>query len=107
MIPRASIPCLWAVAGFGQAPMPPTVPQPTNVDLSQGAVGELPPGWNMSKAVLDAGYRAERRERGCGQHLSTCVAYVAPPVIGTVRAAALQQTFPADLISENPSDSVL
>jgi hypothetical protein len=66
------------------------------VGLSQGAAGEIPPGWNMPKAVLDAGYRAERREQGCGQHLSTCVAYVAPPVIGTVRAAELQQTFPAD-----------
>ena len=96
MIPRASILCLWAVAACGQARMPPTVPQPTNVDFSQGAVGEFPPGWTMSKAVLDAGYRAERREQGCGQHLSTCVAYVAPPIIGTVRAAALGQTFPAD-----------
>jgi uncharacterized protein (TIGR03435 family) len=91
---RASILCLWAVAAFGQ--IFPTVPQPTNVDLSQGAVGEIPPGWNMPKFVLDAGYRAERREQGCGQHLSTCVAYVAPPVIGTVRAAELQQTFPAE-----------
>ena len=94
MILRASILCLWAAAASGQ--LRPTVPQPTNVDFSQGEVGQLPPGWNMPQFVLDAGYRAERREQGCGQHLSTCVAYVAPPVIGTVRAAELEQTFPAD-----------
>ena len=94
MILRASILCLWAAAASGQ--LPATVPQPTNVDLSQGEVGQLPPGWNMPQIVLDAGYRAERREQGCGQHLSTCVAYVAPPVIGTVRAAEFAQTFPAD-----------
>jgi uncharacterized protein (TIGR02246 family) len=86
--------CLWAVVAFGQ--LRPTVPQPANVDFSQGDVGQLPPGWNMPQFVLDAGYRAERREQGCGQHLSACVAYVAPPVIGTVRAAELGQTFPAD-----------
>jgi uncharacterized protein (TIGR02246 family) len=94
VIPRASILCLLAVAAFGQ--MRPTVPQPTNVDFSQGEEGQLPPGWNMPQFVLDAGYRAERRQQGCGQHLSTCIAYVAPSVIGTVRAAELGQTFPAD-----------
>jgi uncharacterized protein (TIGR02246 family) len=93
VIPRASILWLGAVAAFGQ--IRPSVPQPTNVDLSQGEISQLPPGWNMPPFVLDAGYRAERRTQGCGQHLSSCVAYVAPPLIGAVRAAELQQAFPA------------
>jgi uncharacterized protein (TIGR02246 family) len=94
VIPRASILCLWAVAAFGQ--LRPTVPQPTNLDFSQGEIGELPHGWNMPQLVLDAGYRAERRQQGCGQYFSSCVAIVPPSVIGTVRAAEVQQTFPAD-----------
>ena len=94
MILRASILCLWAVAAWSQ--VGPTLPQPTNVDFSQGEIGEIPPGWNMPQFVMNAGYRVERRQQGCGQHLSSCVAYVAPPVIGAVRAAELQQRFPAD-----------
>jgi hypothetical protein len=86
--------CLFAGVGLGQ--LRPTVPEPTNVDLSQGAIGEIPPGWNMPPAVLDAGYRAELRQQDCGWRFSICVAYVPPRVIGAVRAAELAQTFPAD-----------
>jgi len=89
---RAAIFCFLTVAAFGQPR--PTVPQPTNIDFTQGAIGQMPPGWDMPPAVLAAGYRTELRDEGCGR-FPTCVAYVAPAVIGTVRAAELQQSFPA------------
>jgi hypothetical protein len=85
--------CSFALAVLGQSV--PTAPQPTNIDFSQGAIGQMPPGWSMPPVVLAAGYRAELREEGCGQ-FPRCVAYVAPPVIREVRAAELQQTFPAE-----------
>jgi hypothetical protein len=90
---KAAIFCSLTLAAFGQ--MRPTVPRPTNIDFSQGAIGQMPPGWNMPPTVLDAGYRTELREEGCGR-FPRCVAYVAPAVIGTVRAAELQQAFPAE-----------
>ncbi len=91
---RIAVACLLAATAFGQPPI--TVPHPTNVDFSKGETGQIPPGWEMPPAVLNAGYRAELRHQDCGQRFSSCVAYVPPPVIGTVRAAELAQTFPAD-----------
>jgi len=91
---KAAILCFLAAAvAFAQ--LKPTVPQPTNITFAEGGIALLPPGWNMPQAVLDAGYRAEIREQGCGPRFSRCVAYVAPPVPGAVRAAELAQTFPA------------
>jgi hypothetical protein len=49
----------------------------------------------MQPAMLDAGYRAELRQQDYGR-FSRCVAYVAPSVIRTVRAAELYERFPAD-----------
>jgi hypothetical protein len=87
-----SILCLLAGTVFGQ--LPPTVPEPTNVDFSIGALGQIPFGWEMPPFVLAAGYRAELRREGCGR-FPVCVAYVAPDVVANVRAAELSQTFPA------------
>lgn len=78
---------LWSVAA--------NRPHPTNIDFSEGAIGQMPPGWEMPPAVLDAGYRTEIRQEGCGR-FPVCVAYVAPAVIGNIRAAELQQSFPAE-----------
>jgi hypothetical protein len=89
---RAALLCLSAVAAVAQIPA--TVPQPTNIDFSSGAIGQMPPGWDMPQFVLDAGYRSELRRDDCGR-FSVCVAYVAPAVIENVRAAELGQTFPA------------
>lgn len=93
MMRYAAILCSFTLAVFGQAV--PTVPQPSNVDFSQGVIGQVPPGWNMPPVVLAAGYRAELREEDCGR-FPRCVAYVAPPVIREVRTAELQQAFPAE-----------
>ena len=90
---KAGMLCSLTLVAFGQ--LPPIGPQPTNIDFSQGAMGQMPPGWHMPQMVLDAGYRTELREDGCGR-FPTCVAYVAPAVIGQVRAAELQQSFPAE-----------
>jgi hypothetical protein len=84
--------CISAVAALAQ--IQPTVPQPTNIDFSAGAIGQMPPGWDMPQFVRDAGYRTELHRDDCGR-FSVCVAYVAPPVIDKVRAAELAQTFPA------------
>jgi len=89
---RVAILCISAVAAVAQ--IPPTVSQPTNVDFSSGAIGQMPPGWDMPQFVLDAGYRTELRQDDCGR-FSVCVAYVEPAVIDKVRAAELTQTFPA------------
>jgi hypothetical protein len=89
---RAAILCISAVAAVAQ--IPPTVPQPTNIDFSSGAIGQMPPGWDMPQFVRDAGYSTELRRDGCGR-FPVCVAYIAPPVIDKVRAAELTQTFPA------------
>ena len=79
------------------APLPSrnTVPTPTNIDFSQGEIGKEPPGWELWKGARDAGYRAEWQQQNCGR-FSTCVQYVAPSVIKDVRAAELEQVFPAD-----------
>jgi hypothetical protein len=90
---RPAILLLLATAAFGQ--LQPTNPHPTNVDFSEGQIGEFPPGWNMPQAVLDAGYRVQLRRQDCKERFSSCVIYLAPPQIGGVRAAELQQTFPA------------
>jgi hypothetical protein len=87
----ASILLLTGMA-FGQ--LRPTVPEPTNIDFSIGTPRQIPFGWEMPAFVTAAGYRAELRHEGCGL-FPTCVAYVAPDVIGRVRAAELAQTFPA------------
>jgi hypothetical protein len=84
--------CISAVAAVAQIPA--TVPQPTNIDFSSGAIGQMSPGWDMPQFVRDAGYRTELRRDDCGR-FSVCVAYVAPAVIDKVRAAELTQTFPA------------
>jgi len=89
---RAAMLCISAVAAVAQIPA--TVPQPTNIDFSMGAIGQMPPGWDMPQFVRDAGYRTELRRDDCGR-FSFCVAYVAPSVIDKVRAAELTQTFPA------------
>jgi hypothetical protein len=89
---RAAMLCISAVAAVAQIPA--TVPQPTNIDFSTGAIGQMPPGWDMPQFVRDAGYRAELRRDDCGR-FSVCVANVAPPVIDKVRAAEFTQTFPA------------
>lgn len=91
---RAALPFFWGVIVFAQ--FGPSVPEPTNIDFSQGEIGKMPPGWNMTSTVLDAGYRAEWRQDDCGSRFSSCVAYVAPPVLGEVPAAALGQSFPAE-----------
>src|SRR5580693_8873825 len=52
---RATMLCISAVAAIAQ--LRPTVPQPTNLDFSCGAIGQMPPGWDMPQFVLDAGYR--------------------------------------------------
>ena len=84
--------CISAVAAVAQIPA--TVPQPSNIDFSTGAIGQMPPGWDMPQLVRDAGYRTELRRDDCGR-FSVCVAYVAPTMIDKVRAAVLTQTFPA------------
>jgi hypothetical protein len=90
---RPALLCFLAATAFAQ--IQPTVPEPTNIDFSQGEDGQIPPGWNMPPAVLDAGYRAELRHQDCGARFSVCVGYVRPAVLEKVRAAELQQTFPA------------
>jgi len=92
-MPRIALFFLSATLAFGQ--LPATVPEPTNVSFSEGPIGQMPPGWDMPKQVLDAGYRTELRDRGCGFSFARCVAYVTPGVVRTVRAAELTQTFPA------------
>ncbi len=82
-----------AVMALGQ--LRPTNPHPTNVDFSEGEVGQLPTGWNMPKMVVDAGYRAELYRQGCGERFASCVVYLPPPHIDNVRAAEVQQSFPA------------
>lgn len=84
--------CVFAVAAVAQIPA--SVPQLTNIDFSTGALGQMPPGWDMPEFVRDAGYSTELRRDGCGR-FPVCVAYVAPKVIDKVRAAELTQTFPA------------
>ena len=71
-----------------------SVAKPTNIDFSDGEIGQMPPGWHIPAAVLEAGYRAEWQQQDCGR-FSTCVQYVPPSVIKDVRAAELQQIFPA------------
>jgi hypothetical protein len=96
MINRAAILCFFTFASFAQVQLRvhPNVDQPTNVDFREGKIGQPPPGWEMPPMVVGAGYRAELRDRDCGRFLN-CVAYVAPPVIGDVRAAEVSQMFPA------------
>jgi hypothetical protein len=89
----AAIFCSLAVTVFGQ--LRPNVSQPTNIDFSEGAIGQMPPGWAMPPLVLEAGYRTEIRQEGCGR-FPVCVAYLTPEVIGKVRVAELTQTFPAE-----------
>jgi len=90
---KTAILCSLTVATFGQ--MRPNVSQPTNIDFSEGVIGQMPPGWEMPQFVMAAGYRTEIRQDGCGR-FPVCVAYVAPAVIRDVRAAELAQTFPAE-----------
>ena len=45
--------------------------------------------------VLNAGYSAELRRGDCPQPFSSCVLFVPPVLITTVRAEELQQIFPA------------
>jgi hypothetical protein len=66
------------------AQLRPTNPHPTNVDLREGASGQLPPGWNVPQVVLDAGYRADLRTDGCGDRFATCVAFTAPARIENI-----------------------
>ncbi len=88
----AALLCLSSAISFGQVP---NVSQPTNLDFSQGGIGQTPSGWEIPNASLVAGFRAEIRQEGCGR-FAVCVAYVAPAVIGNVHNANLGQTFPAD-----------
>ena len=90
---KAAILCALAATLLGQRM--PRNPRPTNVDFSEGAVGTMPPGWQMPQPVLDAGYRAELRRGECGAPFAGCVVYLAPRQIGEIRAAELEQTFPA------------
>ena len=83
------------LAGLAAGQLRPTNPHPTNLDFSEGETGQLPTAWNMPQVVIDAGYRAELRRDGCGERFSSCFVYLAPVHIGSVRAAELQQTFPA------------
>jgi uncharacterized protein (TIGR02246 family) len=92
MLKLAMLPLLTSLA-TGQ--LRPTNQHPTNLDFSEGEVGQLPTGWNMPKFVLDAGYRAELRREGCGGRFSSCIVYSAPASIENVRAAEVAQTFPA------------
>ena len=73
----------------------PLNPHPTNVDFSEGDSGKLPPGWHLPPVVTEAGYRAELQREGCGHGFATCVAYVTPLYFGDVKAAELEQRFPA------------
>ncbi len=84
---------LIAAAAAGQMQI--TVPHPTNLDFSEGEVGAFPPGWAFPTVVAEAGYRAELRRGDCGETFAACVQYLPPPLIGSVRAAELQQEFPA------------
>lgn len=51
-----------AVTGFGQST--PNA-RPVNVAFTQGAVGQIPPGWEMPPIPTAAGFRAELRREGC------------------------------------------
>src|SRR4051812_12172068 len=90
---RSAILPLVAIAAFGQ--LRPTNSQPTNVDFSEGEIGALPPVWNMPEAVRDARYRVELRGQDCKERFSSCVVYLQPAQSGRIRAAELQQSFPA------------
>jgi uncharacterized protein (TIGR02246 family) len=85
---------LCTVAGFGQ-PQGPKNRSATNVDFSEGDAGKLPPGWNMPQMVLDAGYSAELHRGDCPGGFSACALFRAPAAITNIRAAELQQSFPA------------
>lgn len=85
---------LLSVMAFGQRQ--PTNPKPTNVDLSEGEIGKMPPGWDMPRSVLDAGYRAELRRQDCGERFATCVTFVPPAPAGDTRGTEIEQTFPAE-----------
>jgi hypothetical protein len=91
---KAATLLLLSVMAFGQRQ--PTNPQPTNVGLSEGEIGQMPPGWDMTRSVLDAGYRAELRRQDCGGRFATCVTFVPPPPAGDTRGTEIEQTFPAE-----------
>jgi uncharacterized protein (TIGR02246 family) len=88
---------LFAGFAFSQpAPNRIIVPHPTNIDFREGEPGSVPTGWHLPPIVAAAGYRAELRTEGCGGLFTSCVAYLPPPQIMDVRAAELQQIFPAE-----------
>jgi len=90
---KAAILCALAAALLGQRVA--TNPRPINVDFGEGAIGTMPPGWQMPQRVLDAGYRVELRRGECAMPFAGCVVYLPPERIGGIRAAELEQTFPA------------
>src|SRR6516164_7946147 len=91
----AKIAMLLPFAAMAVAQLRPTNPQPTNVEFSEGEIGAVPPGWNVPRFVLDAGYQVQLRRQECRERFSSCIVYLPPPVIRDVRAAELYQTFPA------------
>jgi hypothetical protein len=90
---KTAILCALAAALLGQRVA--TNPRPINVDFSEGAIGTMPPGWQMPQPVLDAGYRVELRRGECSAPFAGCVVYLAPRRTGEIRAAELEQSFPA------------
>lgn len=88
---------LLLIAAAATAQLQFSVPRPTNLDFSDGESDAMPPGWHFPKAVSEAGYRAVLRRGSCGETFSACVHYLPPLFIGSVRAAELEQTFPAAL----------
>jgi uncharacterized protein (TIGR02246 family) len=81
-----------ALAAFAQ--LQPTASHPTNVDFSDGEIGQIPSGWHMDQSVLAAGFRAEMRRDGCDGFV-TCVTLQPSVPIPGAKGAALAQTFPA------------
>jgi hypothetical protein len=93
VIGRIALLPLALVVAFAQ--LRPTNPRPINTDFADGEIGKIPTGWSMPAPVVDAGYRVELRRPGCMARFSTCAVYLPPREIGEVRAAELEQTFPA------------
>ena len=61
---------LWAVAAIAQ--LKPNVNHPTNLDFSDGEIGQIPPGWEMAQPALTQAFT-----RSCAAMDATLVMCVA------------------------------
>ncbi len=80
-------------------------PAQTNVDLSQGESGRVPPGWRMPQLVVDAGYSAELRRGGLPGLTRACVLFQSLLKSRQSAPRSFSRRFPQLPISERRSAS--